>query len=291
MNKTDIKWYNPEKFEKAIEIHLKNPLIVPVGGSTGILRTKKHKFEGFINLKDCNLSYIKEGNISNGNQNSNLKEKENKSLIIGSTTTFNEIISYLKTKKINNNSFENMLLSSLISAASYPLRNRITIGGSLYDLPIWSDIISCLLLVNTNIKLNYDTDLDLLSYIEKRKKIPHIIKEIEIKYDDTLQYFTERFSLTNFDYAVLRVSISCKINKNKIDYFNLAIGGTKEIVFYNKEFNKNFIGLDIKDEEGLNKIINSTNFGFSTDYRFDSDYKENIAKTIIKDIIKKFAMQ
>jgi len=275
MNKAKLKWYNPQNFEEAYKIHLNNPLIIPCAGSTGILRTKRFKNEGFINLKYCNLSYIKEDKINN-------------IIRIGATTTFNEIIEYLKSQNYSEDSFFGILLNSLSSAASYPLRNRITIGGSLFDLPIWSDIISPLLLTETNIIYNDDKNILLPEYIEKRKKIPHIIKEIVIKYNTNIQYFTQRFSLTNFDYAVFRFSFSYSISQDfRFNYFNCAISGTKNLIFIDKSFNEQFINICLDDEESLKKVIEKQLFGFSSDFRFDEEYKEKTCKNLLIESIKR----
>jgi CO/xanthine dehydrogenase FAD-binding subunit len=274
MTKTNLKWYIPENFDEAYQLHLKNPSIIACGGTTGILRTKNFKNVGFINLKNCNLSYIKE-------------DKEKNLIKIGAMTTFNEVIDYIKSSNYKENKFTGILLSALSSSASYPLRNRITIGGSLFDLPIWSDLISPLLLANVDVIYNDDKKINLLSYIEKRKSFPHIIKEIEINYDEKQSYFTQRYSLTNFDYAVFRFSFSYSLKSDyKIESFVCAISGTKNIVFFNEDFNSKVIGESIDDEESLEKIILQEDFGFSSDFRFDSDYKEQILKSLLLDAIK-----
>lgn len=274
MNKEKLKWYTPENFEQAYKLHLNNPSIIPAGGCTGILRVKRFKNEGFINLKKCNLSYIK-------------KDKSTKKLIIGSTTTFNEIIDYLKVCNPPIDSFYGIFLSSLTSSASYPLRNRITIGGSLYDLPIWSDIISPLLLTTTTVIYNDDKKIELLDYIEQRKNFPHIIKEIIIEFDENLKYYTERFSLTNFDYAVFRFSFSFLLgNDSRFNSFTAAISGNKKVVFFDKNFNDKFLKVNIDDKESLKNIIYNANYGFSDDFRFDKEYKENTLKSLFFEAIK-----
>lgn len=274
MIKTNLKWYTPENFDEAYKLHLNNPSIMPCGGTTGILRTKNFKNEGFINLKNCNLSYI--------------KEDKNSSLIkIGALTTFNEVIDYITNTSYKKNSFLGILLSSLSSSASHPLRNRITIGGSLFDLPIWSDLISPLFLANVDVIYNDDKKINLSNYVEERKSFPHIIKEIEIHYDEKQSYFTQRYSLTNFDYAVFRFSFSYLLSSDKrIKSFICSISGTKNIIYFDRNFNDRFNDLSINDEEGLRKIIFSNDFNFSTDFRFDAEYKSQVLKSLLFDAVK-----
>ncbi len=276
------RWIKPNNFGDALNIFINDPTLIPVAGSTGILRVKRHKYEGFLDLSKCQLNYIKE-------------DKERGKIIIGAMTTFNEIIEYIKNNSHKNKgtssfSFNAMLLSSLSAAGSYPLRNRITIGGSLYDLPIWSDLISPLLVASTKVVYNKDEKMELIEYIENRKKFPHIIKEIEINYDKGTKYISERFALTNFDYAVFRISMAVLEDKeNKFQGFKSCISGTKNIIYHDENFDKKFIGINLSDTDKINKILDSTVFGFSSDYRFDFEYKEQVAKTIFLNLVKKIS--
>lgn len=276
------RWIRPDNFVDALNIFINDTTLIPVAGTTGILRVKRHKHEGFIDLSKCKLNYIKE-------------DKEKGRILIGAMTTFNEIIEYIKNNSNKNKgtssfSFNEMLLSSLSSAASHPLRNRITIGGSLYDLPIWSDLVSPLLVTSTKVVYNKDEKMELIEYIENRKKFPHIIKEIEINYDKGTKYISERFSLTNFDYAVFRISMAALEDKeNKFLEFKSCISGTKNIIYHDENFDKKFIGINLSDTDKINKILDSIVFGFSSDYRFDFEYKEQVAKTIFLNLVKKIS--
>ncbi len=84
MQNKEKKLFNVSSFEEAYKLHIEKKLIIPCGGTTGIFRVKRENFEGFINLKYCNLSYI--------NQQGSI-------LTIGALTTFNELIEYLKNRK------------------------------------------------------------------------------------------------------------------------------------------------------------------------------------------------
>ncbi len=272
MSKKEIKWFYPSNFDEAVKIHLQNNLIIPCAGSTAIMRSKRLNNEGFIDLTKCDLSYI------------NQDKKD--SLTIGATTTFNEIIEFIQSKDYKDSSFEKMLYKALIEAASYPLRNRITVGGSLYDLPLWSDLISPLLLTDTKVIYNDDQKMDLYQYIGKRKSFPHIIKEIIINYNDEYKYFSSRFALTSFDYAAFRVAISYTLdNNNNFNYFKSSISGTKGIVFVDNIFDNSFLGINIKDIDKIKDKIEKLNLNFSSDFRFSSEYKEQTAKVLFLDLM------
>lgn len=271
----NVKWYYPTKYEHAVKIHLEQPDFAPVGGTTGILRTRRHKYKGFIDLKKCDLDRI------------NLDE-EKKIIKIGSMVTFNQLIDFLNKENLSDFSFLKMLKEALIDAASYPLRNRITIGGSLYDLPIWSDLISPLCTASTKVIYNDEQQMDILKYLRERKKFAHIIKEIEIQYDENIKYLSERFSLTKFDYATLRVGIAISFDKSgKIEYLKSCVSGTKDILFYDDDFDKKFLNLNLNSEDAIKDILDSVNFNFSSDYRFSAEYKQDISKKIFLDLLEK----
>ena len=46
-----------------------------------------------------------------------------------------------------------MLAASLSQAASTPLRNRITLGGSLKDFPLWSNLYAPLIAIDAKVEI------------------------------------------------------------------------------------------------------------------------------------------
>jgi CO/xanthine dehydrogenase FAD-binding subunit len=276
MLKEDIIWYRPDSYEKALSIHMNEQDTVPCAGSTALLRIKSKKIKGFIDLSKCELSYIEKRKNNEANQ---------VSICIGSMATFNEVIEFLQKDNPASGTFEYMLMKALIEAASYPLRNLITIGGSLYDFPLWSDLYAPLFCANVKIDC-HNKVFDLAEYVKIRRSIPHIIEKITIDYDKNKKYGSERFSQTTFDYAALRVAIAARYtNDSSLDSFICAITGTKNLYYLDEKFNNSFVGKNLQDEKEFDDILNNSYFGFGNDFRFSQQYKEKMARVLIKDII------
>ena len=276
MLKEDIIWYRPDSYEQALSIHLNEPDIVPCAGSTAILRIKSKKIKGFIDLSKCELSYIEKRKNKEANQ---------ASIIIGSMATFNEVIEFLQKDNPASGTFDYMLMKALVEAASYPLRNLITIGGSLYDFPLWSDLYAPLFCANVKIDC-HNKVFDLVEYIKIRRSNPHIIEKITIDYDKNKKYGSERFSQTTFDYAALRVAIAASYtNDLSLDSFICAVTGTKNLYFLDEKFNNLFLGKNLHNEKEFDDILDNSVFGFGNDFRFSQQYKEKMARVLIKDIM------
>lgn len=276
MLKEDIIWYRPDSYEKALSIHMNEQDTVPCAGSTALLRIKSKKIKGFIDLSKCELSYIEKRKNNEANQ---------ASICIGSMATFNEVIEFLQKDNPASGTFEYMLMKALMEAASYPLRNLITIGGSLYDFPLWSDLYAPLFCANVKIDC-HNKVFDLAEYVKIRRSIPHIIEKITIDYDKNKKYGSERFSQTTFDYAALRVAIAARYaNDSSLDSFICAITGTKNLYYLDEKFNNSFVGKNLQDEKEFDDILNNSYFGFGNDFRFSQQYKEKMARVLIKDII------
>ncbi|MBN2279210.1 MAG: FAD binding domain-containing protein [Candidatus Marinimicrobia bacterium] len=129
---SEQKWYYTNSLDEACEL-LRDHTVLPHGGGTQLNNIDLSHIHGLLCLKDLNLNYIKQTS----------QEVE-----IGSMTTYADIVQ--KSTKIST---DNILISALKNAANTPLRNRITIGGSLGFIPQWSDLIGPLLALEAKILL------------------------------------------------------------------------------------------------------------------------------------------
>jgi CO/xanthine dehydrogenase FAD-binding subunit len=105
-----ITWYFPSTLEEVPELLKKEGLFIH-GGGTALLRSNLARVEGLIDLKALTLNYC--------------REREGV-IEIGAGCTYSQITEVLQ--KIDSH---NILIRALSSAASSPLRNRITLGGSM----------------------------------------------------------------------------------------------------------------------------------------------------------------
>lgn len=229
---SELKWYFPETLEESQFLKTKNKSAFHSGG-TGLRRTGLDKFNLII---DTSKLPIKDFDISN-------------EIKIGAGLTFSETINLLK-----KNGIKSILSTSLENAANTPLRNRITIGGSLGALHIWSDLIGPLMVLNSKVILykGQFEKVDIESFLFKKEiRENAIITGIEFPNNEN-KYFYYRESRTKVDYPAFTLSII----KDK-DNFRIAVTGSK----------KRFLRLE-KLEEKLNSNSFNETFLDSLDVDF-----------------------
>lgn len=103
------------------------------GGGTHLTGNRLNNYAQLISLDKLGLDFIK---------------KENGFFHLGAQATYQRVVDEL----INYDS-EHILVKALSKAATYPLRNRITLGGSLFLSPGWSDLIGPLAALNAQVQL------------------------------------------------------------------------------------------------------------------------------------------
>lgn len=266
MLRKDVKWYYPETFEDALA-YLKQPNVILHAGGTGILRTKSTAIEGFVDLSKLKLDFINE------------TESE---IEIGAMVTFNKVIEHFNKGEGKTG----LLKKSLELAASHPLRNRITIGGSIVDFQPWSDLMAPLFAIDANAVIFGNDGLVEIKVIELVKRMnelkPFIIKSIKFKNEKDYYFFVNRLVRVNFDYAAFNISALLKIDNKIVKSSKIFITG---IVGRFRELTdlESYLQDKVLDDNLINEIDNHLYVEFTRDYRFSAAYKDKALKIFIKD--------
>jgi len=187
----EITWYFPSTLEEVPELLEKEGVFIH-GGGTALLRSNLARVEGLIDLKALPLNYCRdrEGVIE-----------------IGTSCTYRQVIEVLQ--KIDSN---NILIRALSVAASTPLRNRITLGGSIAFFPVWSDLMGPLMVLEAEVTLigSNKGSFPLVEYLKKREiRNRSLITGISFKKRELNSYYF-RQSRTRFDYSAFSISILVK---------------------------------------------------------------------------------
>ncbi len=132
----EIKWFYPESIDEATQIYASRKSIYHAGGTFILMSKKFPQVEAIVDLWHLPLDYF------------DLCED---TFEIGATNTYSAAV-----EKISAVKPDHILAKSLSAAASPPLRNRITIGGSLRAAPAWSDLIGPLVALDASVKLAKD---------------------------------------------------------------------------------------------------------------------------------------
>ena len=216
-------------------------VLKPHGGGTFLIKTSLN-VKGLFDLSQ--VSDFKGFKIENNN------------LFIGSSETYSHAGKWLE-KKIPGN----YLSKAFLTAASTPLRNRITIGGSLCSSPKWSDLSAPLLCAEAEI-LVYSSDessaytaIPYNEYVSDRQlRQTSLIAKIKIPIKNLKgEYY--RFTLTGFDYPLFSIATTLKDG-----IYQCAVNGAKKSPILFKGEREKII------ETAKNTLIFNSERGFTGEY-------------------------
>ena len=263
----NLEWFFPHTTEEAVKLISQQGVILH-GGGTRILKTSPKSIKGLVDVGKLNMNYIHHS----GNK-----------ISIGSASTYDEVIRFsARTKKLS------MLVKALSEAASTPLRNRITIGGSLKDFPIWSSLYAPLLALNAQIEIadKHDKIISLEEYLETGIiKTKHLIKRIILEDDPQVIGGAKRFVLIRFEYPLFTVAVALRTKQNIISDARIFITGVKGRYKHCKRAEHFLIGKELNDEN-IQQAKKHFAPKFVSDYKYSAEYKEHAAKVFFTDLLQ-----
>lgn len=144
----EIQWYFPDCLDQVPEI-LSREGVVPHSGGTGILWGGMTRIRGLMDTGRLDLKYLRD---------------QDGSIVLGAALSYTEAAEALAKT-------DHLLARSLSSAASEPLRNRISLGGSISMFPYWSDLMGPLLALDVELSLvgTNNGTYPLSEYVQKRQ--------------------------------------------------------------------------------------------------------------------------
>jgi CO/xanthine dehydrogenase FAD-binding subunit len=129
---SELAWHFPDTLQEAVGL-LSRPDVHAHGGGTGILRGSLARFRGLVGLRGLGLEGIR---------------RDGGMIRVGASSTYAALARWMAGAEPGH-----ILAQSLGGAATTPLRNRITIGGSISMFPIWSDLMGPLLALDAEVTL------------------------------------------------------------------------------------------------------------------------------------------
>ncbi len=240
----EFRWYYPNSIEEAVGL-LELQGVVPHGGGTGIIRGKLDRYKGLISLEGLGLDYIKEvdGVVE-----------------IGATATYHDVIEFCSALY-----GECILAKSLSRAASTPLRNRITIGGSVAYFPIWSDLMGPLIALDATVSLvgKNEGEYPVKEFARNRSLKSHsLIKSVKFKRFNGFTYY-HRAARTHFDYGSFNITMLASFDNGVFSDVRLVLVGSKAKFQRLTEIENGLIGRspsDIDVSELIGRIYDSVEF-------------------------------
>jgi len=243
----EVTWFYPDSVEEAFEI-MQDTSAVPHGGGTGLLMGGLNK-PALIDLKGLNLRFV---------------EEKGDFYKIGAMATYADCAKNLPAG--------NVLAMALGKAASTPLRNRITVGGSIAMAPIWSDIVGPMVALTAKVKLaGEDAKFSLEDYLlDSELRRGSLIEYIEVPKIDGAAYY-HRETRTAFDYPMFTLSMI-----SNGDWSTAVITGIKGKFARLESIEKAIMGV-----LGIDEAVQNLELDFPSKMQASGEYLSKVAKTEI----------
>jgi len=256
---TLLEFFQPETLEDAYNKLVARKTNTILGGCAFLKMGSKRIGTG-IDLSKLNLNYINETDDY---------------IEIGSSTTFRDI----ETSEALNSYFNGVLKEAVKDIIGVQFRNIVTVGASVYSKYGFSDFITALLALDTEVELYKGGRLSLQDFLIKPYE-KDILTKIYIKKNDRkASYKSLRNSKS--DYPILNVTVS-KLN----DDFKIVVGARPATAKISIDASK-FLSKEGFSEASLNKALDIMNSEliFGTNMRATHEYRQAISKVLVKRAI------
>ena len=206
----ELTWYYPTRLEEATDL-LRDPGIVPHGGGTGLLRAGLGRFTGLVDLRRLPVHDFRAGDGY---------------VEIGAGLTFADAAA--RMAQVDPDS---VLVKALSRAAATPLRDRITVGGSVAMAPPWSDLLGPLLALDAEVLLaGAESGVFPVSrYLDDRSlRKGTLVTGVRLAAGPWRSRYV-RATATHFDYASFTLTVMAKVGPSgAVDDLRLAVVGAKQ---------------------------------------------------------------
>lgn len=203
-----MEWYFPKSLEELAELLKEEGVFIHAGG-TAIKEERIKSAKRVIDISSLPLNYVK---------------KDGDIWRIGAMATLSRVMDSLES--------DHLLVKALKCTATTPLRNRITVGGSVFLSPLWSNFMGPLLALDA--KLNVVGKLNgTYSYEEflsnKAKFQGCAVTEVSFQADGSTCFFFDRFARTANDYSALTVTLGFSMKGDVVDEAKIIVTGCKKV--------------------------------------------------------------
>ncbi|HCL00669.1 MAG TPA: hypothetical protein DHW42_11270 [Candidatus Marinimicrobia bacterium] len=203
----ELRWNYPKTLADAEKL-VQQENVVPHGGGTGLLLRNLLGVDGLIELSQLPLRYV---NAANG------------IIEIGSMMTYADVASELQ--KIDP---EHILVKCLHHSANTPLRNRITVGGSIAMFPLWSDLMGALLALDAKVNLigKNNGDFPVEDYVkDSNLRQNSLITAVKFHNADWRSAHYREIR-TKSDMPVFNLTVLLKVEADKVRESRIVVVGT-----------------------------------------------------------------
>jgi len=200
----EVQWFFPSELDEVPDI-LAREGVIPHGGGTGILWSGLTRVRGLMDVSGLDLKYIR---------------RRDGSIALGAALSYSETVRAVADT-------HHPLAHSLHSAAAQPLRNRITLGGSISMFPYWSDLMGPLLALEAKLSLagaNGETR-GLEEYLQDRNLRTNTLITSVLLPDVPWQGAYYRHTRTPTDRPAFSITVALRLESGKIETIRVVVVG------------------------------------------------------------------
>lgn len=252
------EFIQPQTIEEAYNILVSRRNNAVIGGSA-FLRMGTKKINTAVDLSKLGLDYIKD---------------EDGYIEIGAYTTLREV----ETSPIVVNSFRGIISNSVKNIIGIQFRNIVTVGASVFSKYGFSDLITALLALDTEIELYKAGRMPLDDFLKRPFEKDVLIRIFIKKNQRRASYQDLRNSVS--DYPILNVAVSRLDNQ-----WTIAVGARPRVA-----------AIAIKASVALSEHLGPENLEyyadiaaeeltFGTNERGTAEYRQAMCKVLVKRAI------
>ncbi|MEG6586410.1 FAD binding domain-containing protein [Dendrosporobacter sp. 1207_IL3150] len=250
----------PETIEDAYQILVARKNNTVLGGCA-FLRMGSQRFSAAVDLTKLGLNYIQE---------------QDEYIEIGAMATFRDVEVHPGLLRLANG----ILPQAVGNVLGVQFRNVVTIGASVYSRYGFSDLITALLALETEIELYKGGRMSLAEFLDRPRDKDILTKIIIKKNMCKASYQSLRMSAS--DYPVLNVAVS-----NTDGKWTVAVGARPRRAAIAKMLSKELSQKEVNsDNVDFFANIAVEELAFGTNARGTAEYRKAMCKVLIKRAIK-----
>jgi CO/xanthine dehydrogenase FAD-binding subunit len=254
----ELVWHFPTDLMAAVKL-LQESGSAPHAGGTGILRSGTSNLTRLIDLHKLPLHHL---TVSAGR------------VEMGAMLTFADVVERMRPLDPGH-----ILIASLGRAASTPLRNRITLGGSVAMAPLWSDLMGPLLALDAEVVLLGEDELvcPLTRLLDDRTlRKGKLVKAICFDISAWQSHYF-RAANTHFDYAAFTITgLVRKNSQQEIVDARFVVTGNKQRYKRLAEVERAMIGRKAGDEDDWAKMAAGVDVDFAQKTMGSPEYVRHV---------------
>lgn len=252
-------YYIPDSIEEACKL-VENDNAIVIGGGA-FLHLGKRNINSAVDLGKLGLNFIKENE---------------ESIEIGAAVTLREI----EKSDLLNKHFDGILSKTVSCIMGVQIRNTATIGGTIWGRYGFSDLLTSLLVLNTQVVLYKIGKISLEEFLNKNIE-KDILLRIEIKKEDIKAEYLN-LKNTSIDFSILNAAVS-----NCSGKFRIAVGARPAAAKLAEKAMK-YINAEGVYEESAERAgrIAAEELNFSSDIKASQQYRHDICSVLVKRALK-----